>query len=175
MSLPPEMACSAICSSKNMLTHSDQPQRHRMRTTIFTVLLMLGALASAANGQTTSQKPAFPTPIWGTSPITEPYPYVTTGRFSGPAVPASPDPLVRYRWPNPKASDGLEIYLQRPKSVTSDRTSSFANVHSLLTPRRMLRWPAREPSGSISAGRTPVGSRLTVPTARGHPDEHQRI
>ena len=78
--------------------------------------------------------PASAAPIWGPSPIAEPYPYVSTGSFSGPAVPASPDPLVRYRWPNPKASDGLEIYLLRPESATCDPTSSFANVNSLLTP-----------------------------------------
>ena len=35
------------------------------------------------------------TAIWGTSPVAEPYPYVSTGSFSGPAVPASPDPLVQ--------------------------------------------------------------------------------
>ena len=78
--------------------------------------------------------PAPAAPIWGASPIAEPYPYVSSGGFSGRAVPASPDPLVRYRWPNPKASDGLEIYLRQPESVTSDPTSSFANVNSLLTP-----------------------------------------
>ena len=66
--------------------------------------------------------------IWGTSPIAEPYPYVSTGNFSGPAVPASPDPLVRYRWPHPKASDGLEIYLLRPESVSAEPAVSFANV-----------------------------------------------
>ncbi len=73
-------------------------------------------------------------PIWGASPIAEPYPYVSAGSFSGPAVPASPDPLVRYRWPNPKASDGLEIYLRQPEAVTSDAPSSFVHVTSLLTP-----------------------------------------
>ena len=42
----------------------------------------------------------------GRSPITEPYPYISTGSFSGPAVPESPDPLVTYRWPSPKATNG---------------------------------------------------------------------
>ena len=32
----------------------------------------------------------------GTSPISEPYPYVSTGSFTGPAEPLSPDPLVAY-------------------------------------------------------------------------------
>jgi len=36
-------------------------------------------------------------PVWGTSPITERYPYVSTGSFTGPAEPLSPDPLVAYR------------------------------------------------------------------------------
>ena len=93
---------------------------------VFGLLLTYGLMAAT--------EAAAAAPIWGRSPIAEPYPYVSSGSFSGPAVAASPDPLVRYRWPNPKASDGLEIYLRRPESATSDPTSSFANVNSLLTP-----------------------------------------
>ena len=72
-------------------------------------------------------------PAWGTSPIAEPYPYVSTGSFSGPAVPESPDPLVAYRWPSPKATDGLEIYLLKPSAVSSDTAASFDNLGSLTT------------------------------------------
>jgi hypothetical protein len=72
-------------------------------------------------------------PVWGTSPITEPYPYVSTGSFTGPAEPLSPDPLVAYRWPSPKATDGLEIYLQKPIAVSSDTEASFDNLGSLTT------------------------------------------
>jgi hypothetical protein len=59
-------------------------------------LVFPGAQAAAQNSA-----------IWGRSPIPEPYAYVSTGSFSGPAVPESPDPLVAYRWPDPKASDAL--------------------------------------------------------------------
>jgi hypothetical protein len=69
--------------------------------------------------------------IWGKSPIPEPYAYVGNGSFSGPAVPESPDPLVAYRWPGPKASDALEIYLLKPKAVSADKPESFANLTSL--------------------------------------------
>jgi len=71
--------------------------------------------------------------IWGQSPAAQPYPYVSTGSFSGPAVPASPDPLVRCRWPKPQASDGLEIYLLRPERVVADRPKSFTGLESLLS------------------------------------------
>ena len=109
---------------------------------VFGMLLTYCAMASmgptaagAAGAPAPPTNPASAVPIWGVSPIVEPYPYVSRGSFSGPAVPASPDPLVRYRWPNPKASDGLEIYLRQPESVTCDpETSSFTNVKSLLTP-----------------------------------------
>lgn len=96
-----------------------------------------------------------PQPIFGSSPMAEPYPYVTDGSFSGPAAPLSPDPLVAYRWPNPQASDGLQIYLQEPQSVavntnlteslpslssslpeqclTANTINSFSNLQSLLT------------------------------------------
>jgi len=70
-------------------------------------------------------------PFLGSSPIPEPYPYVSSGSFSGPPVPLSPDPLVAYRWPHPQAGDGLEIYLQKPSAVTADTNASFANLSSL--------------------------------------------
>jgi alpha-L-rhamnosidase len=70
-------------------------------------------------------------PIFGSSPMAEPYPYVNTGSFSGPAVPLSPDPLVAYRWPNPQASDGLQVYTLKPITVTADTNGSFANLQSL--------------------------------------------
>jgi hypothetical protein len=72
-------------------------------------------------------------PIFGTSPIPEPYPYVSGGSFSGPAVPLSPDPLVSYRWPNPTADDGLEIYLRKPVVVEADNAGSFTNLQSLTS------------------------------------------
>ena len=72
-------------------------------------------------------------PVLRTSPIDQPYPYISTGSFSGPAVPESPDPLVAYRWPSPKATDGLEIYLLKPSTVSSDTAASFDNLGSLTT------------------------------------------
>ncbi|MES2659618.1 MAG: alpha-L-rhamnosidase C-terminal domain-containing protein [Verrucomicrobiota bacterium] len=69
--------------------------------------------------------------LWGTSPIKEPYPAIRSGGFSGPAAPLSPDPLVAYRWPDPKAADGLEIYLQKPEKVTTDSPGAFENLQSL--------------------------------------------
>jgi len=72
--------------------------------------------------------------IWGRSPIPEPYAYVSGGSFSGPAVPESPDPLVSYRWPDPKASDALEIFLLEPKAVSADPSGSFENLPSMTGP-----------------------------------------
>ena len=72
--------------------------------------------------------------IWGRSPIPEPYAYVSGGSFSGPAVPESPDPLVSYRWPDPKASDALENFLLEPKAISADPTGSFENLPSMTGP-----------------------------------------
>ena len=69
---------------------------------------------------------------WGESPAPQPYPYVSKGSFVGPEVPASVDPLVRYRWPDPKADDDLEIYLQRPERVDTDTPQSFDGLATLL-------------------------------------------
>lgn len=61
----------------------------------------------------------------------EPYPEMSGGGFSGPAVAESPDPLVAYRWPAPKASDGLQIYALKPLSAGSDAPMAFSNLNSL--------------------------------------------
>lgn len=72
------------------------------------------------------------TPFGGFSPIPEPYStYLGVSCFDGPAVAESPDPLVAYRWPDPKASDELSIYLVRPRSVSADKEESFENLQSL--------------------------------------------
>lgn len=68
----------------------------------------------------------------GRSPIAEPYPYLHGGHFSGPPVATSPDPLVTYRWPDPKAGDGLEIYTRRPVAVKANPPGAFVHVGSLL-------------------------------------------
>jgi hypothetical protein len=65
------------------------------------------------------------------SPIEERYAYLEGGSFCGPAVAESPDPLVAYRWTDPKPSDALQIYLLRPRSVSADPSQSFANLSSL--------------------------------------------
>ena len=49
----------------------------------------------------------------------EPYPPIS-GSFSGQPANHSPDPLVSYRWDNPKATDDLEIYTIEPVSVKTD-------------------------------------------------------
>lgn len=74
---------------------------------------------------------AEPQAIWGMSPIAEPYTYVSKGRFVGPAIAESPDPLVTYRWPDPKAADALEIFLLKPRRVSADPADAFVNVQSL--------------------------------------------
>ena len=92
----------------------------------YTAITVAGVAATNIVAETNG-----PPPIFGSSPIAEPYPYVSSGSFSGPAAPLSPDPLVAYRWPNPQATDGLQIYLQKPITVTADTNSSFDNLQSL--------------------------------------------
>ncbi len=67
---------------------------------------------------------------FGFSPAPQPYAYLS-GSFSGDKVPESPDPLIAYRWNEPKASDELEIYTLKPVTVSSDNPASFENLHSL--------------------------------------------
>ena len=72
-------------------------------------------------------------PIWGSSPITEPYEYVADGSFSGEEQPYSPDPLVNYRWDNPTADDDLEIFLRKPVSATTEQEDAFQRLDSATT------------------------------------------
>jgi len=93
----------------------------RRKLILLFAIANVGVLPFQANAQS----------LWGASPIKEPYPAISSGSFSGPAVPLSPDPLVAYRWASPKASDGLEVYLQKPQKVTTDAPAAFDNLQSL--------------------------------------------
>lgn len=57
--------------------------------------------------------------------VKEPYRVLQGGSKSGPFVKESPDPLITYRWSNPKVSDSLEIYTLQPKKITGIPNSSF--------------------------------------------------
>lgn len=96
--------------------------------------LAAGASAGVALGLPAAARAAVSRPddYW---PITEPYPPLNGGMFSGPAVPESKDPLVRYRWLNPTEGDGLQVYQLHPMAAEADTPASFGNLQSLTTAR----------------------------------------
>jgi alpha-L-rhamnosidase len=59
------------------------------------------------------------------SPIPEPYPPLHGGSFTAPLIPASPDPLVHYRWSHPQASDNLQTYVLEPVTTHTENSASF--------------------------------------------------
>jgi alpha-L-rhamnosidase len=67
------------------------------------------------------------------SAIKQPYPVLHGGAFDGPQVKDSPDPLVRYRWKNPQASDGLQIFAIMPVAVVADVAAAFDGLASATT------------------------------------------
>ncbi len=69
----------------------------------------------------------------GSSPIKEPYPPLHNGGFIGPLVPQSPDPLIRFRWSKPEASDDLQAYLLRPVQASTDMPAAFGNLDTLTS------------------------------------------
>ncbi len=92
-----------------------------------TFLLLYGILAfQISTGTSIAQS------IQLKSPVNQPYSYLSNGKFTGRAIPESPDPLVNYRWTNPKASDSLEIYIEKPKTVNTDQPDSFRNLASII-------------------------------------------
>jgi len=99
-----------------------------------TAIALAASSGSARLVSSGAQAAAPDSAIWGRSPIPQPYAYVSAGSFSGLAVPESPDPLVAYRWPDPKASDKLEIFLLKPKAVSAEPSGSFENLPSMTGP-----------------------------------------
>ncbi|MBO4642809.1 MAG: hypothetical protein J5661_08160 [Bacteroidaceae bacterium] len=74
------------------------------------------------------------------SPIEEPYKYISGGAMSGPAVPDSPDPLVRYVWDNPRATDSLQIYVMLPKHAeVVQGDESFSGVETACKEKCTIR------------------------------------
>ena len=59
-----------------------------------------------------------------------PYQPLHGGGFTGPAVPLSPDPLVRYQWPDQNTTNDLQYYLLRPVKVFTDEPGSFDGLKS---------------------------------------------
>lgn len=66
----------------------------------------------------------------GRSPITEPYQPLHGGKFSGPAVTLSPDPLVRYQWQHTNPDDTLQYYILRPTSASTATPERFTGLQS---------------------------------------------
>jgi hypothetical protein len=74
-------------------------------------------------------------PTNGPWPIAEPYHPLNGGTYRGPQVPAADDPLVRYRWSDPQATDPLQVYQLRPAAVVADPPASFGPTDSVTTPQ----------------------------------------
>lgn len=64
------------------------------------------------------------------NPNFSPYQPLHGGDFTGPAVPLSPDPLVRYRWRETHSTDDLQYYVLRPVKVFTAEPDVFAGVSS---------------------------------------------
>lgn len=65
--------------------------------------------------------------------VIEPYKPVHNGTYSKFTVKESPDPLINYRWNNPRATDSLEIYTLQPKKITGIPNSSFKQNKNQVT------------------------------------------
>ena len=69
----------------------------------------------------------------GSESVKELYPLLNGGKFEGPLINESPDPLIRYRWNEPKESDGLQIYFLKPVSLDAAASDSFLGLSSGTT------------------------------------------
>jgi hypothetical protein len=69
----------------------------------------------------------------GSESVKELYPLLNGGKFEGPLINESPDPLIRYRWHEPKESDGLQIYFLKPVSLDAAASDSFLGLSSGTT------------------------------------------
>jgi hypothetical protein len=57
--------------------------------------------------------------------LKEPYNPVRNGSWTAELVKESPDPLITYRWKNPKATDSLQTYILQPKKISGLPDNSF--------------------------------------------------
>lgn len=71
------------------------------------------------------------------------YAYLNGGGFIAPAIPESPDPLIRYRWMETHANDKLQVYYLRPVAVRTDTPDAFEGLESLTseTPKLVVKAP----------------------------------
>ncbi len=94
-------------------------------------LLTLSSLASLSLLCSGASAADSPMRAIGTNfPIAEPYPPLQGGAFIGASVAESPDPLQQYRWTDPNASEGLQIYELRPLFVSTDPSRAFEHPGS---------------------------------------------
>lgn len=64
----------------------------------------------------------------GSSSAKELYPFLNGGKFDGPSIKESPDPIIRYRWKEPKETDALQVYYLKPISTDSVEANSFSGL-----------------------------------------------
>ena len=92
----------------------------------FTGNLVLSAVISAALCTLLATSAEAQTHVFSAAKLqNEPYRPLTAVK-AGKDVPASPDPLVSYRWKRTGADDDLQIYLLKPCTMTSDTPEAFS-------------------------------------------------
>ena len=70
-------------------------------------------------------------PLGKPSPAKQPYPDITA-TLTETGIPESPDPLVAWRWNDPKSTDDLEVYTVNPVQITTGQPSSFKGMDALV-------------------------------------------
>ncbi len=103
-----------------------------MNGSIISAVITGGMICGALQAPAESSKSPKPILVMeGFSELTEPYPLLSGGTFEKPVITESPDPLVHYRWKEPKTEDGLQIYFLKPVAAVADKTDSFRNLDSV--------------------------------------------
>jgi len=97
----------------------------------FKSLALLFALAAGIMALPNTSLLAAARLLDGNSPISEPYPALHGGGFTKTMVSGSSDPLASFRWVNPQAADGLQIYLLGAVAVSTDHQAAFNNPGSV--------------------------------------------
>ena len=65
--------------------------------------------------------------------VKERYPSIHGGAYVDPVVSASPDPLIRYRWKKPLATDSLQVYSVSPQKITGLPENAFKKRGDRIT------------------------------------------
>jgi alpha-L-rhamnosidase len=119
-------------------SHPQQPPGWEVTPAVIKTLACVLSLGMLGTLQGTADNTWPPAPQavlaqQGSAHLTEPYAPLHGGKFDGPLVRESPDPLVAYRWKETQTTDAFQIYFLKPSAAVAEPAEAFDNLAAATT------------------------------------------